>query len=287
MTDLIQKFSLRSDLHQSPMHAQVMADIGWQTIKLSPGSNLFLHPLGPLSIAKLQRSKSLDLVHLNALRKKYRILTLYLEPGLTWPTQKLGLNVEPFAHSLTSLLDLSLSQQELLISFNQTTRHNIAKSLKDSHLTLRSISLGNLTSRDLSNFFALHQAWTKLRHVGGYPADFMRSVLNHHTQAGYLHFASVDGIASALLLTLPYDHVATYYIAFSTPLGYAHLAPTALTWHALNLMKKHGCDIFDFGGIYDPRYPKLYKNWQGFTKFKEGFRPTIVEYPPTYLKLLW
>ena len=44
-----------------------------------------------------------------------------------------------------------------------------------------------------------------------------------------------------------------------------------LVWEAFKLAKKRGCQIFDFEGIYDERFPKAGTAWKGFTKFKEGF----------------
>lgn len=281
---LTERFRSRQDLHQSPMHASVMADIGWQTIRLSPGSNLFLRHLGPVSVAKLQRPKMIDLSLLDSLRKQHHILTLYLEPGLTTPiAPKLGWPVEPFAHSRTSLIDLTLSKSELLASFNQNTRRN----LKSPTATIRSIPLHQLTQQDLDDFFALQHSWSHLKHLASYPLPFMRSVLARHHEQGYLHLAYLGEVPVALLLVLVHDRVATYYVAFGSVEGYHSSAPTLLTWAAMQTAKHQGCDIFDFGGIYDPRYPKMYKKWQGFTKFKEGFRPTVVTYPPTTLQLFW
>ncbi|KKU44763.1 MAG: hypothetical protein UX64_C0046G0004 [Microgenomates group bacterium GW2011_GWC2_46_7] len=266
------------------MHAKVMGDIGWQTIRLSPGSNLYLRRLGPVSVAKLQRPRAINLPLLNALRKQYHILTLYLEPGLkTIYPPHLGWSVEPFAHSCTSLVDLSLSSSQLLASFNQNTRRN----LKKSDITIRSIPLSALSASDIETFFALQTSWSHLKHLASYPLPFMRAVLSRHRKDGYLHLAYLGSTPIALLLVLVHDRVATYYVAFGSTLGYHHSAPTLLTWTAMLTAKNQGCDIFDFGGIYDARYPRMYKKWRGFTQFKAGFRPTVVSYPPTYLKLFW
>lgn len=284
MSDLVSRFSSRTDLHQSLMHAQVMGDIGWQTIHLSPGSHLYLRRLGPVSVAKLQRPKTISLPLLNALRKQYHILTLYLEPGLktTFPSN-LGWPVEPFAHSCTALVDLTFSSSQLLSSFNQNTRRN----LKNSDITIRSLPLRDLSVSDIETFFSLQNSWSHLKHLASYPVPFMRAVLARHRQDGYLHLAYLDTLPVGLLLVLVHDRVATYYVAFGSVEGYHHSAPTLLTWTAMQTAKDQGCDIFDFGGIYDARYPRMYKKWRGFTQFKAGFRPTVVTYPPTYLKLFW
>lgn len=73
------------------------------------------------------------------------------------------------------------------------------------------------------------------------------------------------------ILLLFYDQIAYYWFASSLPLGKKLFAPTLLVWEALKLSKKRGCQVFDFEGIYDERFPKASSSWRGFTKFKEGF----------------
>lgn len=283
--DLATLFGTRSDLHQSPMHAAVMADLGWNTIPLSRGSQLYLYRLGPFSVAKLQRPASIDQTKLKLIRKKYHILTLYLEPKLNDPLPpKLGRKVEPFAHSKTSLLDLRLSEKNLLASFNQNTRRNLRN---NSALKIISIPLSTTTPAQINDFFALQHSWHHTKKVATYPENMLRAVFRHYPKSGHLHVAYHQNTPCAHLLTLYYKGVATYYIAAANKTGYALAAPTHLTWTAIQVAQKAGCDILDFGGIYDERYSKMYKGWQGFTKFKEGFRPTVITYPETRLLLFW
>lgn len=282
--DLVSRFSLHSDLHQSEAQSHVLGDLGWITVG-KKDEHVFVRPLGPLSVAKTQRPKAIDIEYLNSLRKQYHTLTLYVEPGLKAKIpERTGFSVEPFAHSKTSLVDLLPTEAKILTSFNQNTRRNIVHA---EGVKLRSIPLAKLKPSALEDFFALYHSWTKLKSVVGYPEPFVRSVLKHHKDSGYIHLAYLGKVAVATLLTLSYDHVTTYYAAFAAPDGYKCAAPTLLTWTAIQTAKGSGDDIFDFGGIYDPRYPKMYERWQGFTKFKEGFRPTVITYPPTYLKLFW
>jgi lipid II:glycine glycyltransferase (peptidoglycan interpeptide bridge formation enzyme) len=286
-SDLLTRFTTRVDLHQSPMHRELMQLIGWETHG-KPGNQLFLRRLGPLSIAKIQRPQNIDLSWLNQLRKQHHIFTLYIEPGLnTVPEKSLGFSVEPFAHSATSLIDLKLTESALLTSFSQKTRYNITKTLKKNTIQIRSTPLAKLSESVMHDLFELRTSWSKRKGVVGYPEPFLRAVVKSYAKHGTLHTAYEGDECIAALLILSQDRVATYYAAFATPEGYRQFAPTLLTWVAIQTDKKNGCDIFDFGGIYDARYPKMYKKWQGFTKFKEGFSPTIVSYPPTYLKLFW
>jgi lipid II:glycine glycyltransferase (peptidoglycan interpeptide bridge formation enzyme) len=286
--DLVSRFSQRRDLHQSPMHAQTLRSIGWQAAGPS-GSKIYYRSLGPLTLAKLQRPEKLDLSWLKSFRKQHRTFTTYIEPGLLTqlPDSGLGIPVEPFAHSCTSLLNLSLSEPMLLNSFSQKTRYNITRNLKKSAVSLSSVKFANLTASQISNFFALHASWSTQKRVIGHPASLLQAIFTAHQDTGYLHLCYLHDDLVGALCILSYDHVATYYAAFSTPAGYSAFAPTLLTWIAIQTAKSQGCDIFDFGGIYDPRYKQLYKRWLGFTKFKEGFNPTTVSYPKTTLQLFW
>lgn len=282
---LATRFCLRGDLHQSPMHARVLTDLGWTKIPLSPGSQLYLRRLGPFSVAKLQRPNKIDLDQLQPIRKQYRILTLYLEPKLNDPLPpKVGWRVEPFAHSKTSLLDLALPEKTLLASFNQNTRRNLRP---NPDLTFTTTALSALNTTQIDGFFALQHSWHHTKKVASYPENMLRAVFRHYATHGHLHVAYYQNTACAHLLSLYHNRVATYYIAAANETGYAQAAPTHLTWEMIKTAKKADCDILDFGGIYDERYPKMYKGWQGFTKFKAGFRPTVITYPETKLLLFW
>jgi lipid II:glycine glycyltransferase (peptidoglycan interpeptide bridge formation enzyme) len=269
------------------MHKSLMENLGWLVLT-HQDSQLFIRRLGPICIAKIQRPKSIDLAWLNAMRKKYRILTLYIEPGLTARLDKpLGISVEPFAHSATSLIDLDKSSKRILAGLSQKTRYNIVHSLKKQQLTIRSTLLNRLSDQQIADLFALRTSWSLSKHVVGYSETLLKAVMEGYQGHAVLHTAYEGNECVGALLVLEHDHVATYYAAFATSSGYSHFAPTLLTWQAMQTAKKRGCDIFDFGGIYDERYPRMYKKWRGFTKFKEGFHPTVITYPATYLKIGW
>jgi lipid II:glycine glycyltransferase (peptidoglycan interpeptide bridge formation enzyme) len=270
------------------MHANILREIGWH-VEGKPDSQIFFRTLGPLTVAKIQRPEVIDPGWLANFRKTHHTITTYIEPGLltALPTKKLGISVEPFAHSCTSLIDLGKTDRLILDSFSQKTRYNITHTLKKNEIIITTTRLDKLTQDQKNAFFDLHASWSQKKDVIGYPTSLLNAVLKCHGQTGDLHLAYHDRTLVASLLILYHDHVATYYAAFADPLGYKTFAPTLLTWTAICIAKTNGCDIFDFGGIYDPRYPKMYKKWQGFTKFKAGFNPTAISYPPTTLQLFW
>ena len=265
-----------------------MHEIGWQ-VERHGDSQLYYRSLGPLTIAKIQRPKSLDQIWFKEFRKNHKTLTTFIEPGLSsvMPEKSMGFFVEPFAHSSTSLIDLNLSEVELLTSFTQKTRYNITHTLKKAELRVETTKLGKLTKKQLADFFELHNSWSKQKNVIGYSVKLLNSIIKSFAKSGDLHLTYKGLTLVGALLILYHDSVATYWAAFASPGGYKSFAPTLLTWVALQTAKAKQCKIFDFGGIYDPRYPKMYKKWIGFTKFKSGFNPTVISYPRTTLQLFW
>lgn len=286
MSDLVAKFASRLDLHQSSYHANVMHKIGW-VVDGSPGTQIYYRPLGLISVAKYQRAKVVDEDRLTHFRHTHKTLTTYIEPGLNTVYNK-GFSVEPFAHSTTSLINLAQNEKGLLSSFSQKTRYNINHTLKTAKISITSTPLPKLKTEQKNTFFSLHSEWSKRKNVIGYSRQLLTAILSCFDHDSYLHLA-YDKKRNPLgaLLILCNDSVSTYYAAFSTEAGYTLYAPTLLTWQAMLTAKDRGSDIFDFGGTYDPRYPKMYKKWQGFTKFKAGFNPTTIQYPPTKLRLLF
>lgn len=286
MSELVSTFTSRLDLHQSPYHASVMRKIGWR-VEGKPGAQIYYRTLGPLTVAKYQRSNSVDDDRIKKFRKRHKTLTTYVEPGLK-SSYAHGISVEPFAHSTTSLISLAQSEKSLLGSFSQKTRYNITHTLKADKLSLTTTSLPRLSNAQKSSFFALHSEWSKRKNVIGYSQELLEAVLSSYDHDSTLHLAyDHHNNPQGALLVLTYDSVATYYAAFSTTEGYSLYVPTFLTYQAMLTAKNNGSDIFDFGGTYDPRYPRMFKKWQGFTKFKEGFNPTTIQYPPTKLHLFW
>ncbi len=48
------------------------------------------------------------------------------------------------------------------------------------------------------------------------------------------------------------------------------------------LEKAKGNKEFDFVGVWDERLPRKNREWKGFTKFKEGYNPKVIEFLGTW-----
>jgi lipid II:glycine glycyltransferase (peptidoglycan interpeptide bridge formation enzyme) len=230
------------------MYASLMRLIGWQ-VEGKPGSRIFYRPLGPICVAKIQRPKKIDLAWLKEFRHSHHTLTTHLEPGLSNPLSntELGITVEPFAHSSTSLVDLSPSQTTILASFSQKTRYNIVRTLKKNELSITTTQLGKLSAKQLLDFSLLQTEWAKQTKVIGHPAYLLDAVFASFAQSGDLHLCYLGKDLVGSLLVLYHNSVATYYAAAANDRGYHTYAPTLLTWAAIQQAQMVGCDILTLG----------------------------------------
>lgn len=273
------------NLLQSSCHAAAMREIGW-CVYGPPGQQIYYKALGPFCVAKYQRPTRLDPSYLKKFRTRFHPLITIIEPN-SEVTGLAGLPLSPFAHSATAILNLKQSEAELLNSFSGKTRYNISYATRKNQLKVSYFPLAVLSEQARANFFTLCLSWNNLKGGVGHDARFLSAILSGYREHGYLHLAYQAKTPVAALLTLDCDQIATYYTAFSTPAGNHHYAPTLLTYLSILKAKELGCHTYDFGGVFDPRYPKRYRGWEGFTRFKAGFNPTPLEYPPSRLLFLW
>ena len=66
----------------------------------------------------------------------------------------------------------------------------------------------------------------------------------------------------------------------STELGRKLMAPSLCVWEGISEARKRKLKIFDFDGIDDGS--NNLKRWKGFTKFKEGYNPKVIEFLGTW-----
>lgn len=304
---LFDRFSQQTDIHQTPMYAHVMEQIGWKVIGRL-GTQTFVRKIGPIGVAKIQRPSVLHLEELDEIRRKYHTILMQVEPSLrmkvgqklvkfpqTYDTQAdisqwrkqmesagLTINASPLAHSATSIIDISLSEKELLAKMKRVARYNIGVAKRNTNLKIYTVSLHEFTQKNREEYFQILADWSKRKHVYGFEPKLMKAILNAFNAESWCHFGEIHGKLESTVLMLKVGKVMVYYCAVSSEKGYENRAPTALLWEAIVTGKKLDCEFLDFGGIYDPRYADTYKRWGGFTTFKEKFAPTPFLYPPSF-----
>lgn len=262
--------------------------IGWETIKIGNGQ-IYIKKF-PLigSVIKAQRIKPpIPFLQIEKLVKKHRAFLVEIdqEKPVTndqWSVvsdfKKYGykINKRPYFPTKTIQIDLARPEKEIFNSFSEAKRRAVRKAIKNG-VTIKEADnykeFSWLKKKSLLEKFVLPIMAEK--EVKNLWQAF--SPKNSKIILAYFKKQPVAGI-----FLLHYNKVAYYWLAASCKLGKKLFAPTLLIWETLKIAKKLGCQVFDFEGVYDQRFPV--KSWLGFTKFKQGFGGKEILYPPSLIK---
>lgn len=273
------------DIRQSPQYATYLEHIGWQIKKIGKW-NIFIRKI-PFygKFAKLQKiTLPIPFQKINEFIKKNKIRQLIIEPDSLYNKT---LEAQFFAHGYsvnnslflptkTILIDLTMPKNDIFQSFSEAKKRAIRKAVKNNIIIQESTDIGSFIK--LKNkyfpFFGFLLKKDLLTLWQTFSLKNATLLLAYKDYNNYKHYSK----PFAGILLLFWDKKAYYWLAASNKLGNTFATPSLLVWEALKLSKKRGYTVFDFEGIYDKRYHKATKNWQGFTRFKQGFGGREITY---------
>lgn len=265
------------DIRQSKQYANYLKKIGWQTKKIG-NWNIFVRNI-PFygKFAKLQKiSPPMPFDKIIEFKKENNIKILIIEPDshddkiLTtqFVVNNYKINNSPYIPTKTLLINLTGSEKEIFNSFSSSTRRAIRKAVKNN------VKIVNST--DIEKFI-------KLKTANMFPVSYlMAKDIKALWESFYPDKTTLLLTKNAGILLLCYKNKSYYWLASSTKQGNMLREPSLLVWEALKLSKKKGYKVFDFEGIYDPRFPKTTNSWKGFTKFKQGFGGIEIKYTGSF-----
>ena len=198
--------------------------------------------------------------------------------------EKLPLNLSDTAfdrHPQTSLVvDLSLSEGEILAQMKQKGRYNIKVAEKHG-VTVE-------VSEEVEAFYHLLKKTGERDDFGIHGMSYYQKMLEAMGGHAQLLVARYEDriVAGGIFVYL--DEWGIYYYGASDNHYRKVMAPYMLQWEAMKEAKKRGCQFYDFLGIA----PEGAKNhpWAGVTQFKSKFGGTVVNYPKAkdlVLKPFW
>lgn len=249
------------DLRQSPEYKKYMERIGWKVV-----SGVFIRKLGPISIAKIQRTelpKNLDKIlddnHVMMCKYEPNIGTLTNFKQDNWP----------LLATKTLRVDLRLSETEIMNNFKKDARYTLRKHQETNH---------KIQTDDFDGFYEI---WKKSARRKDLWIPSKKDYLALVECFGEKCFCvTINDAAGAVILT--HKNVAYYYYAGSVVKSDL---PYLVVWEAMKMAKKMGCEIWDFEGVYDKRWPN--KGWVGFSHFKKNFGGEEVEFPGCFTRWMW
>lgn len=195
----------------------------------------------------------------------------------------------------TMIMDLSFSEEELLARMKQKTRYNVRLAERkevrvvgfDNTQEAKKIFLMLLNDTAQRNKFRLHPQ----KHYSEMMNMFLDADAKSYNFAIRLIFASYKKEILAGGLLGFFGNRVTYLHGGSSDKHKDFMAPYFLHWEIMRTAKRMGYNQYDFWGITTDRTKKDQKiKWEGFSRFKQGFAGSIVEYPKAHdlvLKQMW
>lgn len=182
--------------------------------------------------------------------------------------------VTPQFAPATFVIDLTKSEADLSAGLHQKTRYNIKVAQKHGVEIVR--------SKSPDTFLALLEETGKRQQFFNHPASYYSTLYDQLSGAGecIILEAQYKGDTLAAFMLLRFGDTLYYPYGGTTPEHRQVMAPTLLMWECILLGKELGCTVFDMWGALehpDPTHP-----WYGFHRFKAGFGPTLVTFPPSY-----
>lgn len=195
-------------------------------------------------------------------------------------------DIEP---SLTLMLDLSNSEEELLAQMKPKTRYNI-RLAERKEVKVEYVS-GEIGSASLADAYWTLLSETNERHrISAYPKQYYTKMFETLGAAGMLELAIArhEKDIVAMNIILRFGETTTYLHGASTHTKKNVMAPYLLQWESIRRAKAAGAQWYDFYGIAPESEPQ--HKLAGVSRFKRGFGGEEVcyagmfEYP---LSKLW
>lgn len=264
-----------TDIHQSPTYANYMRAIGW-TVESIGGVNAFIKKIPFVgAVIKIQRPDKIPSEQsLQKLKEKYHAKRITIEPSLDYEPRTMNYELlsDPYLPTKTIHIDLRPTEEKIFKRFTEAKRRAVRRAEKNKIIVTQ--------STNIQDFIHLKNKSAGL--LGFLTTTTVKplfEIFNPNHVAILCAYKENNKNPISTVLLLFYERTAYYWQAAASSEGKKLAAPTLLVWEALKLAKSKKCTLFDFEGIFDPRYPNLNKNWSGFTKFKQGFGGVEVEYP--------
>ena len=174
----------------------------------------------------------------------------------------------------TLVLDLSLSEDDLLKQMSQGTRRKIRQAEKAGVI----VREADLQSADLEILYRLYEQTGDRQEFLIRPLDYYRQAWLAFTRAGLgkALIAEVEGEPVSGLVLFHFGKKVWYFYGMSSPLHRDAQPNYALQWHAIRWAKAQGYALYDWWGAPN-QFIESDPMW-GVYRFKDGFGGIVVRH---------
>lgn len=249
-------------------------------INAKRGSFLFC-PHGPLIKENWQENFKILFEYLKVLAKKEKVDFIRISPLEIATVEKneffkeLGFKDAPIhMHpELGWLLDVSLTEEQLLANMKKRTRYSINKAKKDG---VEIVSFSDASC--IEEFYPVYLETAKRQVFVPFSKEYVKKEFEIFSKTNKINvfFAKYKGevLTTAMII---YTNGSGFYHHGASIRKYPNITSAEfLQWHAILEAKKRGLALYNFWGIS----PEDHKNhpWAGVTQFKKGFGGFSEEY---------
>ncbi|HNW55563.1 MAG TPA: peptidoglycan bridge formation glycyltransferase FemA/FemB family protein [bacterium] len=237
------------------------------------GLSYFYSPRGPLIAKEFNNlniwSKLLD--DIKPWLKQQQALFWRIEPlneisdaNFSQLKLKRSPDIQP---SQTRMLDLTLSEEELLQQMHPKTRYNIRLASK------RGVTVESTGAAGFDDFWQLMKTTGERDKFHLHGRDYYKAITEK--PFSQLLIARQGETVLAAGIFAYWQQTAIYLHGASSNEKRELMAPYLIQWEAIKLARQLNCQRYDFFGINPSK-------WPGVTRFKQGFGGYIVDYPGVY-----
>jgi peptidoglycan pentaglycine glycine transferase (the first glycine) len=225
-------------------------------------------PRGPIWTNRDAALKLVDFILGEA--KRASALVLYLSPIEELHVHGFSKSSRHVHAEATRMLDLTLSDEQLLAQMHQKGRYNMNVARKNG-VTVEQ-------STDVDAYYALAK---KTGDRDGFTIPQKKHLADFITAlpGSFLMLARKDDTVIAGLIGVTWNTTGIYYYGASDYEHRSLMAPYLLQWEAMQICKEAGCKTYDLLGVA-PVDAKAGHPWAGISSFKEKFGGTVISYPP-------
>jgi lipid II:glycine glycyltransferase (peptidoglycan interpeptide bridge formation enzyme) len=232
-------------------------------------------PKGPMPTAAMQAT-------LETLARKKRAIFIQLEPNVTsnlrstiYDLQNIRPSHHPLFTKYTFVLDLTKSEDELLVRMHPKTRYNIKVAQKHNVIVKEDNS-----PEAFKEYLRLTEETTSRQGFYAHNRHYHTTMWKIMHSAGIAHLftATYEGKVLSAWIVFVWDNTVYYPYGASGRDHREVMAPTLLLWEITKWSRRYvGVKHFDLWGAMGPK-PDMNDPWYGFHRFKQGFNPRLVEF---------
>ncbi len=227
------------------------------------------------------RSPAAERVLMETVRRQFRedatVAPLYVRMQVATPQFPATGPIEHGWYEREIVVDLTMSEAELLKSFRPNARNSIRRAQRDG-VEIRHIPREEWTAVFTTELFPIMRETAERDGFQSFDSSYYETLLEVLGDRLRMLVAYRDGTPLSWLITTEYRGYSVYYFAGSTHEARRVFAPYLLLWEAFRALKASGNTACGLTGIVSENYPGL----ANVTTFKRNFSRNVVVVPTTY-----